>query len=354
MYPHGRPATIVTAGPLGDDLEGAVRPGHFDGVLTVVLKLLNLTGPQIAYFGEKDYQQLTLIRQMVTDLDLDIRIAPVPTVREDDGLARSSRNRYLTDVERAGALAISRALRAGATAGPLGAEAVLAGREGHPGCGARPGRGLRCAARPRSWPRTRARRDPPAGSCESRNHAAHRQPARAPRYPRPELKGLATVFRTMLKSKIHRATVTQADLHYVGSITIDEDLLDAADLLAGEQVAIVDIDNGARLETYVIPGPRGTGIIGINGAAARLVQPGDLVIIISYMGVSDREARELKPKVVHVDGRNQIVHIDGDPAAPVPGDGDDRGDVRGDVLQPVVMNRHATPPCASDSPGRPS
>jgi pantoate--beta-alanine ligase len=126
MYPHGRPATIVTAGPLGDDLEGASRPGHFDGVLTVVLKLVHLTGPQVAYFGEKDYQQLTLIRQMVTDLDLDIRIAPVPTVREPDGLARSSRNRYLSAVERAGALAISRALRAGAAAGPDGAEAVLA------------------------------------------------------------------------------------------------------------------------------------------------------------------------------------------------------------------------------------
>ncbi|GAA0622015.1 pantoate--beta-alanine ligase [Sporichthya brevicatena] len=126
MYPHGRPATVVTAGPLGDDLEGASRPGHFDGVLTVVLKLLHLTGPQIAYFGEKDYQQLTLIRQMVTDLDLDVRIAPVPTVREADGLARSSRNRYLSDAERAGALAISRALRAGAAAGPRGADAVLA------------------------------------------------------------------------------------------------------------------------------------------------------------------------------------------------------------------------------------
>jgi aspartate 1-decarboxylase len=135
----------------------------------------------------------------------------------------------------------------------------------------------------------------------------------------------------MLKSKIHRATVTQADLHYVGSVTIDEDLLDAADLLPGEQVAIVDIDNGARLETYVIPGPRGSGIIGINGAAARLVAPGDLVIIISYMGVSDAEARELRPRVVHVDGLNRIVVIDGDPAAPVPGVGDARGDVRGDL-----------------------
>jgi pantoate--beta-alanine ligase len=130
MYPHGRPATLVHAGPLGGDLEGASRPGHFDGVLTVVLKLLpltrsHLTGSQVAYFGEKDYQQLTLIRQMVTDLDLDVRIAPVPTVREADGLARSSRNRYLSDAERAGALAISRALRAGAAAGPRGAAAVL-------------------------------------------------------------------------------------------------------------------------------------------------------------------------------------------------------------------------------------
>ncbi len=144
------------------------------------------------------------------------------------------------------------------------------------------------------------------------------------------------MFRTMLKSKIHRATVTQADLHYVGSVTIDEDLMEAADLLPGEQVAIVDIDNGSRLETYVIPGVRGSGVIGINGAAARLVAPGDLVIIISYMGVSDREARELKPTVVHVDGRNQIVVIDGDPAAPVPGIGTARGDLRGDGLYDPV------------------
>ena len=90
------------------------------------------------------------------------------------------------------------------------------------------------------------------------------------------------MLRTMLKSKIHRATVTQADLHYVGSVTIDADLMDAADLLPGEQVAIVDVTNGARLETYVIEGERGTGVIGINGAAAHLVHEGDLVIIISY------------------------------------------------------------------------
>jgi aspartate 1-decarboxylase len=122
----------------------------------------------------------------------------------------------------------------------------------------------------------------------------------------------------MLKSKIHRATVTQADLHYVGSITIDEDLLDAADLLAGEQVTVVDIDNGARLETYVIPGRRGSGVIGINGAAARLVQPGDLIIVISYMTVTDRESREIEPRIVHVDTENGVVALGSDPAQPVP------------------------------------
>jgi aspartate 1-decarboxylase len=126
--------------------------------------------------------------------------------------------------------------------------------------------------------------------------------------------------RTMLKSKIHRATVTQADLHYVGSVTVDRDLMDAADLLAGEQVAIVDIDNGARLETYVIEGPRGSGVIGINGAAARLVAPGDLVILISYVQVSDAEARELQPKVVFVDADNRIAGTSGDPADALPGD----------------------------------
>src|SRR5688500_19093715 len=118
----------------------------------------------------------------------------------------------------------------------------------------------------------------------------------------------------MMKSKIHRATVTQADLHYVGSVTVDEDLLDAADLLAGEMVAIVDITNGARLETYTIAGERGTGVIGINGAAARLVQPGDLVILISYAQMEDAEARAFKPTVVHVNEFNEIIEVNADKA----------------------------------------
>ncbi|MCP2164683.1 aspartate 1-decarboxylase [Goodfellowiella coeruleoviolacea] len=129
------------------------------------------------------------------------------------------------------------------------------------------------------------------------------------------------MFRTMLKSKIHRATVTQADLHYVGSVTVDEDLMDAADLLAGEQVAIVDVTNGARLETYVIPGARGSGVIGINGAAAHLVKPGDLVILISYGVMDPTEARNYRPKVVFVNAENQVVDLGHDPASAPQGSG---------------------------------
>lgn len=134
------------------------------------------------------------------------------------------------------------------------------------------------------------------------------------------------MMRIMMKSKIHRATVTQADLDYVGSVTIDADLLDAAELFEGEQVAIVDNTNGARIETYVIPGPRGTGVIGINGAAAHLVKAGDMVIIMSYAVMDEAEARALTPRVVHVDGRNQVVKIGNDAAEPVPGTTQKRGD----------------------------
>jgi aspartate 1-decarboxylase len=136
------------------------------------------------------------------------------------------------------------------------------------------------------------------------------------------------MLRTMMKSKIHRATVTQADLHYVGSVTVDEDLLDAADLLAGELVHIVDVTNGARLETYVISGPRGSGVIGINGAAARLIQPGDLVILIAYGLMDDAEARNRKPKVVFVDADNKVIGTGDDPAEALPSTGLLRGDLR--------------------------
>ncbi len=117
------------------------------------------------------------------------------------------------------------------------------------------------------------------------------------------------MFRTVFKSKLHRATVTQACLDYVGSITIDEDLMDAADIMINEQVAVVDINNGARLETYAIPGPRGSGVICLNGAAARLVQPGDKVIIITYAVVDNQEAKTWQPTVAFLNDANQITEM---------------------------------------------
>jgi aspartate 1-decarboxylase len=118
----------------------------------------------------------------------------------------------------------------------------------------------------------------------------------------------------MFKSKIHRATVTHADLHYVGSVTVDLDLLEAADILPGELVSIVDITNGARLETYTIAGERGSGVIGINGAAAHLMHENDLVILITYAQMTTEEAKAYEPRVVHVDENNRMIQLGNDPA----------------------------------------
>ncbi|NYE95711.1 aspartate 1-decarboxylase [Psychromicrobium silvestre] len=126
--------------------------------------------------------------------------------------------------------------------------------------------------------------------------------------------------RTIFKSKIHRATVTHADLHYVGSVTVDQDLLDAADILPGEMVSIVDVNNGARLETYTIAGERGSGVLGINGPAAHLVHEGDLVILITYAQMTTAEALAFKPTIVHVDQHNKIVKLGADPSEAVTDD----------------------------------
>ncbi len=124
---------------------------------------------------------------------------------------------------------------------------------------------------------------------------------------------LGSLQRPMLLGKIHRATVTAADLHYVGSLTVDTNLLQAADLLPGQQVDVVDITNGARLTTYVIPGEPGSGQVQINGAAAHHIHPGDLVIVIAYGMLSDADARNYEPAVVFVDGDNRILTTGGEP-----------------------------------------
>lgn len=117
------------------------------------------------------------------------------------------------------------------------------------------------------------------------------------------------MFRTMMKSKLHKAVVTEANLNYVGSITIDEDLMETVDILPGEKVQIVNNNNGARLETYVITGPRGSGVICLNGAAARLVQPGDVVIIIAYAIMTDEEAQTFQPKVAILGNDNKPIQL---------------------------------------------
>ncbi len=116
--------------------------------------------------------------------------------------------------------------------------------------------------------------------------------------------------RIILKSKIHRATVTEADLHYVGSITVDSELLRQADILPYERVQVVDIDNGNRLETYIIEGEAGSGVVCINGAAARLIHKGDKVIIFSFWVINDEEAARVKPKILYVDGNNQVIKVE--------------------------------------------
>ncbi|SFS13901.1 L-aspartate 1-decarboxylase [Agrococcus baldri] len=123
------------------------------------------------------------------------------------------------------------------------------------------------------------------------------------------------MLRTMLQGKIHRARVTQAELHYVGSITIDEELLEAADILPGQQVDVVDVDNGARLTTYALAGERGSGTLCINGAAARLVHVGDTVIVIAYAQLETSEARAFTPSVVFVDDANRVVETGHDPGS---------------------------------------
>ena len=311
MYPDGFGTAITVAGPSAG-LEGAARPEHFGGVATVVAKLLLAVRPDRAVFGQKDAQQVAVVRRLMTDLHLDdIAFVVGPTVREADGLAMSSRNAYLEPEDRAAATALHRALRAAH-------ELALSGERD--AARIEETAGAVIAAEPRCALdyATVVDRDTfqPIPTLEGDALlaiAARVGPVRLiDNTPLPTHSRRADVpprTRTMMKSKIHRATVTDANLNYVGSITVDTDLLQAADILPYEQVFVLNINTGARFETYAIEGPAGGGDICLNGAAARLAQPGDLVIVLTYAQYDEAELQGFVPNVVHVDGSNRQVDI---------------------------------------------
>ena len=320
VYPRDF-TTSVRVARITAPLEGESRgEAHFAGVATVVTKLLNMAQPDVAFFGQKDAQQVAVIRRLVRDLDIPVRIEVGETVREPDGLALSSRNARLADGERERAAALPRALTAARDAVAAGERdaatvtaaargAMLRARRRARVSRARRARHLRLGPPHRRRARARRRRREGRGRATDRQRTARHERRR---HQRPLDRESLNMQRTMLKSKIHRATVTGCDLHYVGSITIDPDLLEAADILEHEQVHVVDIDNGARFETYTIAGERGSGTMQVNGAAARLVHRGDTIIVISYAQYDRAELEAYAPRVVHVDApANAIVDVDG-------------------------------------------
>ena len=288
---------------LSDDLEGDSRPGHFRGVATVVARLFNLAGPCRAYFGEKDFQQLAVVRRMVADLAWPVEVVGCPTVREADGLAFSSRNAYLSADERRAATVLYRALGEGA--------AALAGGE-------RKGDEVRHRMAEVVAVEPLARLDyaevvdaatlVPLCTVAGEARLLHgglgrRDPAHRQHGGRRRTGDDRHMKRRMMKSKIHRATVTGAQLDYAGSISIDTGLMKLADILEWEQVAVLDVDNGARFETYAIAGEPGQ--IQLNGAAARLVEVGHQVILVTYADYDDDELAGFEPLVVKVDAANR-------------------------------------------------
>ena len=336
VYPT--PATVtIDPGPIARVLEGKTRPTHFAGVALVCTKVVNLVRPDVALYGQKDAQQLAVLRTVFTQLDIPVRVHAVPIVRAEDGVALSSRNQYLSDDERIRARALSRALRRGAEVAEAGAAPADIVTQCRAVIDAEGGIDLdyialvdagtfEILAGTESVPVGEGAAAPTIlsdGSREGRLLVAAKvgTTLRSRRPFRRALGGarMMEMTREMVIGKIHRGVVTGADLHYVGSITVDEDLLDAANIVPGQKVDIVDVNNGERLSTYTIAGERGSGTIQLNGAAAHKVSVGDLVIIMAYAQVPESLVRTVKPSVVFVDGSNRIVSA-GNHAGSVPED----------------------------------
>lgn len=290
-------------GQIDKVMEGATRPGHFNGVAQVVSRLFDIVRPARAYFGEKDFQQIAVIRAMVAQLKLPVEIVECPIVRDADGLALSSRNQLLDPAHRAAAPHIYATLRAAAEKShslpPAELKAwVTAEIERNPLLEVIYYQSVDALTMQEVAAWDDAPPHPGLHSRAGRPDPSDRQ------HPNPIMKFQIEV----IKSKIHRVRVTQADLNYVGSITIDEALLEAANIIEGEKVQIMDIDNGERFETYVIKGERDSGCICLNGAAARKVQVGDVVIIASYAQMDFEEAKQFRPWIVFPDtATNRLI-----------------------------------------------
>ena len=285
MYPQPDTREFSYA-PLDTVMEGAFRPGHFNGVCQIVSKLFDAVQPDRAYFGEKDFQQLAIIREMVRQMDYKLEIVGCPIVREEDGLALSSRNKRLSAQERENALNISQTLFKSRT---FAASHTVSETQKMVEEAIEAAPGLRLEYFEIVDGNTLQK----VSSWEDSQYVV----------------GCITVFcgEVRLIDNIKYARVTEANLNYMGSITIDEDLLDAANMIPGEKVYIADNNNGERFETYIIKGERGSGKICLNGAAARKVQPDDIVIIMSYALMDFEEAKSFKPTVIFPDPATNSV-----------------------------------------------